>query len=192
SLNAITGTLEIKGNQRLEAIDGLDNLYFVNGTIAIAENPLLKDISGLLNLKVFKGNIAISGNATLGENLPCGSNDQGFCVLKYLMERGVVDGTILLSNNAPGSVNDPALIGQTPGSDIISYTLTSASDIENFSPLSDTVQNLTISGSGITTQLLNTLGSKIVWAKGTVTIENTIISTTEGFFDKVFCDGDII
>jgi len=192
SLNAITGALRIKGNEKLEAIDGLKNLYFVNGTITISDNPELKDISGLLNLKVFKGSLSISGNASLGENLPCASHDQGFCVLKYLMESGVVDGTILLSNNAPGSVNDPALIGQTPGSDIISYTLASASDIENFNPLSDTVQDLRISGSGITDQLLGSLSSKIVWAKGTVTIENTNISNTEGFFDRVYCDGDII
>src|SRR3546814_9101437 len=108
------------------------------------------------------------------------------------MQSGVVDVQGLRSGNSPVAVTDPALIGEKQVSDIISYVLASASDVENFSPLLDTVHNLRIAGSAITDHLLSTIASRIVWAKGTVTIENTAIATTEGFFDQVACNGSIL
>src|SRR5690606_8791487 len=98
-----TSSLIIRGNERLKAISDLHQLYFVNGSLTIAGNPLLTDISGLLGLKLFKGTLVVTGNASLGENMPCGSNETGFCVIKYLMQSGIVDGEVLLSSNAPGS-----------------------------------------------------------------------------------------
>src|SRR5690606_3767481 len=191
-LNAVTAALTIRDNKHLKAIRDLGNLYFMNGTLTITRNPQLTDISGLLGLKLFKGTLAVTDNVTLGENEPCASNDIGFCVIKYLMQSGIIDGQVLLSGNAPGSGSDPARMGQMPGSDIISYVIASASDVENFSPLSDTVMNLRITGSAITDQLLKTIASRISWAKGTVTIENTGITNTEGFFDQVTCEGSIV
>ena len=191
-LNAITVSISIRGNKKLIALNGLDNLKFVNGSFVIEDNDVLTDISGLLGLELFKGSLSVTDNAVLGENLPCVSNETGFCVIKYLLENSIISGTVTLVNNHPDAATDPLLIGQTSGSDIISYTLTSESDIDNFVPLSDTVANLTITGTDITDAGLGSLSSKIVWAKGTVTIENTGITSTEGFFDKVICNGSVI
>jgi len=51
--------------------------------------------------------------------------------------------------------------------------------------------DIRISGIDITDSDLQSIASKIVWAKGTVTLENTSVTTTEGFFDVVHCDGSI-
>ncbi len=191
-LTSITVSITIKGNKKMTAMDGLNKLMFVNGNFNIEDNEALTDISGLLGLKVFRGALSITGNTILGENVPCTSTDIGFCVIKNLLESSILEGTVTLTNNHPDAATDPKMIGQTSGGDIISYTILSKADAVNFSPISDSVQDLRISGMDITDAELASIGSKIVGAKGTVTIENTGITTTEGFFDKVGCRGSII
>lgn len=192
ALNAITVMMHIKGNQRLSSLDGLDNLRFINGSLIIEDNDALEDISGLLGLKVFTGSLTITGNDQLGKNEVCLTDQLGFCTIKHLVESGVFSGTITLASNHPEAPTSLQTIGQISGDDVISYTLQSKADIEDFKPLSDTVLNLTITGTEINSSLLNSLSSKITWIKGTMLIENTRIVETEGFFDKVHCDGSII
>lgn len=192
ALNAITVMMHIKGNQRLLSLDGLDHLRFINGSLIIEDNDALEDISGILGLKVFTGSLTITGNDQLGKNEACVSDELGFCVVKTLVESGIFSGTITLASNHPEAPTSLQMIGQIPGNDVISYTLRSKADIENFNPLSDTVLNLTVTGTEINSSLLYSLSSKIKWIKGTVLIENTRIVDTEGFFDKVHCDGSIV
>lgn len=192
ALNAITVMMHIKGNPRLLSLDGVENLQFVNGSLIIEDNDALEDISGLLGLKVFAGNLTITGNDQLGKNEVCLTDGLGFCAIKSLVESGVFTGTVTLASNHPEAPTSLQAIGQVAGDDVISYTLRSKADIEAFKPLSDTVLNLTITGTEINSSLLNILSSKIKWIKGTILIENTNIVDTEGFFDRVHCDGSII
>src|SRR5690606_32593043 len=60
TLNAITVSMRVVGNPELVAIDGLNNLHFVNGSLTIEDNDVLVDISGLSGLKVFSGNLSIT------------------------------------------------------------------------------------------------------------------------------------
>lgn len=192
TLNAITVMMHIKGNPRLLSLDGLENLRFINGSLIIEDNDALTDISGLLGLKVFTGSLTITGNGQFGKNEACVTEGLGFCTVKTLVESGIFSGGVTLASNHSEAPTSLQTIGQTLGDDIISYTLQSKADIENFRPLSDTVLNLTITGAEINSSLLRTLSSKIKWIKGTVLIENTRIVDTEGFFDQVHCDGSII
>ncbi len=82
--------------------------------------------------------------------------------------------------------------GTAVPSGIHSYTLSSKADVENFGPLSDTVQNLSISGIDITDQVFFKLKSRIKAIKGTITIDGTSITTTENFFEYVSCKGSIV
>ncbi|MFB2121646.1 hypothetical protein [Parapedobacter sp. 2B3] len=192
ALNAVTVMMHITGNQRLLSLDGLENLQFVNGSLIIENNDALEDISGLLGLKVFTGNLTIAENDRLGKNEVCLNDGIGLCAVKSLVESGVFTGTVTLASNHPEAPTSVQAIGQIPGDDVISYTLRSKADIEAFAPLSDTVLNLTVTGTEINSSLLNMLSSKIKWVKGTLLIENTNMVDTEGFFDKVHCDGSII
>ena len=191
-LSAITRSFTIKGNNKLVDLNGLNNLKFINGPFTIEDNSSLVDISGLLGIKLFRGDLIIRNNPILGENLPCTSPEIGFCVIKYLLENNIIEGKVTLANNHPLAATDPTMIGQIPGNNIISYILSSKNDINNFTPLSDTVANLTIKGIDITDLELRTVASKISLVKDTIKIENTNITTTEGFFDKVNCEGSII
>ncbi len=53
------------------------------------------------------------------------------------------------------------------------------------SPLVDTVTNLIIKGIDITDYELNVLSSKIVCVRDTIILENTNVTTSDDFFDKV-------
>ncbi|TKB96377.1 hypothetical protein [Pedobacter cryophilus] len=191
-LTSVTSSLIIQNNDVLESVNMLTNFKFLNGNLNIVNNKLLTDISGFLQLKVFKGNLLITDNVLLGENLTCTSTSIGFCVIKYLLENSIISGTITLSNNHPKAVTDASLIGVITGGNIISYTLGSKADIENFAPQSDTVQNLTISGIDITDNVLSLIKDRIKGVKGTVSITNTSIKTTENFFEAIKCNGSII
>jgi hypothetical protein len=191
ALNAIHGSLIIKNNDHLTDLEGLNNLKFVNGIISIEDNNSLVDISGFLGIKWFEGNLTIIGNRALGKNERCNNNEIGFCVVKHLVESGILSGDVILANNHPDAPTTVEMIGKIPGGDIISYTILSKDDAQNFAPLSDTIMDMHISGLEIADLDLQSIASKIVWAKGTVTLENTSVTTTEGFFDVVHCDGSI-
>ena len=193
NLDAITSSLTIRGNEQLTTIDGLENLKFVDGRISIEDNNSLVDISGLLGLKLFAGELSITGNKLLGENEPCVKDELGFCVVKYLVESGIFNGNVILANNHPDAPTTVQKIGQIPGSDIISYTILSKEAAQNFAPLSDTIMDIRIAGTEIGNEELRLIGEKVIWVKGTVILENTSVTDTEGaFFDQAFCDGSII
>jgi hypothetical protein len=191
-LNAVTQSFIIRDNDRLEEINGLDQFLFHSGPLMIQNNKVLHNISGLLGLKILKGDLTVSGNDSLGENQPCVSDTIGFCVVKTLMNNGILNGLVTLTNNHPHAPTDPIMIGQVAGSDIISYVIASKADADNFKPLSDSAMDLRIAGAEITDAVMASIASKLVAVKGTVTVENTSITTSEGFFDRVNCLGSIV
>lgn len=71
-----------------------------------------------------------------------------------------------------------------------SYTVTSLADANAFVP-GDSVRNLTLSGAGVTNQVMTVLASKIgsVKVAGLVKYDNTSVTTTKGFVDVVNCTG---
>lgn len=191
-LSAVTVSFVIRNNDVLTEIKGLNNLKFINGMMLIENNPLLINIQGLLNLKIFKGDLTITGNISLGENTPCIADNIGFCVIKYLMNNSIINGIITLSNNHPGAVSDPVLIGEMGTGNIISYVLGSKTDVDNFTPLSDTAQDLRITGMDINDAVIATLKNKLKAVKGVMTLEGTAVTNTESFFNGVKCLGSII
>lgn len=192
NLSSITASFTIQNNDQLEEIAHLDNFLFHSGSMLIQQNKVLANIDGLLHLKIFKGDLTITDNVSLGENAPCVSDTIGFCVIKFLMNNSVINGTVTLSNNHPNAVSDPSLIGEMGGGNIISYVLGSQTDVEKFTPLSDTAMDLRITGMDITDGVIGTIRSKLKAVKGTITVENTAITTTETFFNAVNCMGSIV
>ncbi|WP_349313670.1 hypothetical protein [Chitinophaga sp. MM2321] len=192
NLSAITVSFTIQDNEQLAAISHLDNFKFHSGNLLIKNNKVLTNIDGLLHLKIFKGDLTITDNILLGENQPCSFDSVGFCVVKYLMNNSVINGTVTLSNNHPNSVSDPTLIGEMAGGNIISYVLGSKGDVEQFNPLSDTAMDLKITGMDITDVVIGTIKTKLKAVKGTITLEGTAVTTTETFFNSVNCLGSIV
>lgn len=192
NLSAVTVSFVIQNNDHLTDIAHLGNFKFHSGNMLIQNNKVLTNISGFLHLKIFKGELTIADNISLGENQPCSFDSVGFCVIKYLLNNSIINGTVTLSNNHPGAVSDPALIGELAGGNIISYVLGSKTDVEKFSPLSDSAMDLKITGMDITDAVIGTIKTKLKAVKGTVTVEGTAITTTETFFNSVACLGSIV
>lgn len=77
-------------------------------------------------------------------------------------------------------------------SNICDFTISSQADVQLFAPGNDTINNLTITGPDITDALLRSMATKFKVVRGTVTIQNTSITSTEGFFDVINCLGGIV
>ena len=193
NLSSVTVSLQISDNSNLTAISGFNNLKFINGTVIIDNNAVLMDISGFMNLKTFIGSLNITNNVILGEDMPnAGDYTYGLFPVKYLSENNIIKGTVTLANNHPKAATTVSFIGHMGAGTVIDYSINSRSDVEAFMPSNDTVKNLTIKGAEITDALYRSLATKFKVVRGTVTIENTSITTSEGFFDVVQCLGGII
>jgi len=193
NLQSVTVSLQLIGNTKLEAIDGVSELKFFGGNFLIEDNDTLSDISGILGLKVFNGTLIITGNAILGENVvPLPSDDFGFGPISVLINDGVLSSSdVILADNHPNAVTDASLIGVGEDVTIIDYTLTSKADVlafENLDP-DGIVNNLTLRGEDIDNAAAQSLVEKITEIQGTLTIDNTSITTTENFINKIDCQG---
>lgn len=192
-LNSITQSLQIEGNSKLTAISKLDSLKFINGSVTIDNNTLLTDISTLKKLKVFIGKLTISNNSSLGVDIPnAGDYTYGLYPVKYLTENSILNGTVVLVNNHPKAATDVSLIGNMNAGSVLNYTINSAADAQNFVAKNDTVNNITIKGMDISDDVFRSLATKFKVVRGTISIQNTSITTTEGFFDVVKCQGGIL
>ncbi|HBO25306.1 hypothetical protein [Culturomica sp.] len=191
-LSAITIGLTISENENLKAIDGLEQFKFMNGSLIIEDNPALESIAGLLHLKIFRGSLTISDNMIFGEDKAGAPDSYGLMPVKYLLDNSIMEGTITLANNHPKAATDPSRIGQMGAGDILSYVIGSRADADKFMPANETVMNLTVRGSDINDAVLAGIASKIKVIQGKMLLENTGTTTTEGFFDKVDCQGSIV
>jgi hypothetical protein len=183
----------VKNNEKLVEISNLESFKFMSGTVLIDNNPKLENISGFMNLKIFNGLLKITNNESLGEDIPnAGDYTYGFFPIKYLMERSVLSGSVTLVNNHPGAATSPELIGQMGMGSILDYTITSQADADVFAPSSDTVNNLTFKGLDVTNNVILTMATKFKEVRGITTIENTNVTSTEGFFDVVKVNGGVV
>ncbi len=191
-LNYVTMSLTISENSKLTGVKGLDNFLFMSGDLVIENNQVLTDISGLLGLKVFSGNLIIRGNKSLGEDKRGQPDDYGLNVVRYLMINNVISGKVTLSDNHPDAATDPALIGQMGAGEIIDYSVSSDEACNTLVPLSDTANDITISGD-VTDAGLVVLASKFTKVRGNVIFSgaNAALST-EGFLDNMVCEGGFI
>lgn len=190
-LSSLRVLFELSENENLSSLGELPNLKFMGGNIIIDGNPALTDISGLSSLKFLKGDLIISNNILLGEDKDCAVEEGSFCVLQELWNAGVLEGDVVLTNNHPKSVSDVTAIGSIArGEGYLDYVLTSQAAVDAFVSGKDTIGNLTLRGRSIT--YIGSIAEKIKVIKGVVTIENTSLHTTEGFFELVKCDSSII
>lgn len=193
NLYSIKSQLIIRNNEKLLAISNLEGFRFMSGTVNIDNNPKLENIAGFMNLKTFTGTLNISNNVALGEDFPnAGDYTYGFFPIKYLMEKNVLTGAVTLVNNHPGAATSPQLIGQMGMGAILDYTITSQAEADAFTPKSEAVNNLTFKGLDVTDKTLNTVARKIKEVVGTTTIENTSVTTSEGFFDVLAVKGGVV
>jgi hypothetical protein len=202
SLQSVTVSLQIIDNDKMETVDGLNNLKFFGGNMLIKDNDVLHDISGILGLKTFYGSLTVTGNPNLGENVvPIPSEEFGFGPIKKLIDEGVIPNAnvVTLLDNHPKAADDAALIGIPIGTTVIDYTLASKSDVENFFNFDDEgrVKDLTIKGTDIDDATLNSLIGKITEVQGTFTLENTSCRNTwleekGGFFGAIEFGGSIV
>ena len=193
NLTSVQEELRIEGNSKLIKISDLSKLKEINGELVINNNVLLTDISGLLDVQGGAGTISVINNKALGEDKPLVGEDYsyGLFPLRYLYEKGKFDGIFRIADNHPKAATDIEDIGKLEDG-ISSYTIASRKDALEFAPTNTTVRNLTISGSEITDEVLRLLTGKVKKIIGTLTIEGTVITNTEGFFDVVSVEGDII
>lgn len=193
ALTAIKEELRVEGNSKLTKISGFPKLEELNGELVINNNVLLENISGLLNIQKGSGTISIINNKALGEDKPLTGDDYsyGLLPLRYLYEKGKFDGTFRVADNHPAAATNIDDIGKLEEG-ISSYTITSRQQAVELAPSNTTVRNLTISGSEITDEVMRLLTGKIKKIIGTLTIEGTVITNTEGFFDVVSVEGSIV
>lgn len=192
-LSAVVISFEVTGNSRMTAMSDLDNLKFIGGDVVIEDNPLLEDVSGLMNLKIFAGHLIVRNNASLGEDKAGQPVSYGFNVIKYLISSSVlVSANVSLSNNHPLAATDPVYIGQMGQGGVLSYEIHSDKDADLFSPAGDEAWDLLIEGRAVTNVGLRLVAGKLKSVKHCVTLENTSVSNTEGFFDVVACEGSIV
>ena len=193
NLTAVTQELRIEGNSKLVAIREIPKLEEMNGELVINRNMLLTDISGLLNIQRGSGSISVINNKALGEEKPLIGDDYsyGLFPLRYLYEKGKFQGSIRVADNHPNAATDVADIGRL-NEGIQSYTITSRKEALELAPTNTTVRNLTIFGGEITDEVLGILTGKIKKIIGTLTIEETVITNTEGFFDVIDVEGSIV
>lgn len=193
NLTSVAEVLTIEGNAKLKAISGWQNLKTLNGTILINNNPLLTDISALLNVERGSGKLSVINNESLGEDKPLENNDYsyGLFPLKYLKDNNLFEGTIRCSNNHSGSAQLVDNIGKLEEG-ILSYVIDSKEALKNFSPGNTIVNNLTLKGAEITDTELLLVSEKVKEIRGTVTFEETKITTTQGFFNVIKINGGIV
>ena len=72
------------------------------------------------------------------------------------------------------------------------YVLDGIAQVNAFSPSSTIIGNLTIRGSDVTDHAVSFIKTKISEIRGTLTIENTALVSTENFIESVACKGSII
>lgn len=190
-LSSITSSFIIENNPMLNSISDFDNWKFVNGNITIKNNIKLTDISAILGIKLFVGSLNIVDNTLLGEDIPNAPIEYGLNPVKYLYDNGILRGNITLINNHKLAATSVDKIGQMKNGDILSYIISSSDAAINFSPAKDIVMNLTIKGIDITDDIMKIIASKLTEIRGKLTIDNTSITTTEGFIDVIACKDSI-
>lgn len=198
-LQSFSVSLQVLDNEKLVAVDGLENIKFAGGELLIKGNPVLTDIRSIMNLKVLNGNIRITENPELGENVvPLPSDEFGFGPLLKLINNSVTDKNhIILSNNHPDAVTDASMVGIPVGQTIIDYDLKSKKDLDNFVcfDADGIVHNLRIAGSDITPESIIALSSKVKEIRGTLTLENLTFADPGGeighFFRTVSMKGGL-
>lgn len=190
NLSAVRVALVVKDNPALTRFTEVPSLKFLGGSVEFDNNDNLEDISGFDSFEFVKGELIIRNNDKLGEDKDCAIEEGSFCGLLNLYNAGVLEGKVTLSNNHPSSVSDVSMIGSIARqSGYIDYVLTSQAAIDQFTPAKDTIGNLTIRGIDI--GYIGSIAQKVKVVKGTITIQNTSVPTTEGFFDDVRADSSV-
>ncbi len=196
TLRSVAKEFTIENNSRLTAIADLSSLSTVNGTLTINNNTRLTDISGLLSLEKISGLLSITNNTSLGEDKPFDGGDDytyGLLPVKYLSEHDALPGGVKLVNNHPYAATEVDMIGTGGIEEWQDFVIDSKAAADAFNPGGSTVMNLTVKGHEITTDVLISLTEKgLRCVKGIMTLEDTKITGTEGFFDVVKCEGSII
>lgn len=195
SLQSVGREFTVENNNRLTSIADLNSLASVEGAMLINNNARLNDISGLLSIERIAGQLSITNNTVLGEDKPLDGDDYryGLLPVRYLAEHDALQGGVKLANNHPLSATDPTQIGTGGIGDWKDFMISSKNEAEAFDPEGTTVMNLTVKGPEITDEVLISLTRKgLRCVKGTMTVENTKITNTEGFFDVVQCAGSIV
>ena len=189
SLTTITEEITISDNPQLERISDL-GLKFVNGVFTISGNQVLTEIKGILGLKVLQGDLVVTDNPALGENLPLQPDEFGLNPIKVLSNDQVIEGEVILMNNHPDAATDVSWIGVS--SVALDYTITSKQEALTFPIAGDSARRLVITGNDIDDEALAAIAGKITRVIDTIRVENTVATTTYGFFDKVKCEGSVV
>lgn len=189
SLTTITEEITISDNPELEGISDL-GLRFVNGVFTISGNELLQDIRGILGLKILQGDLVVTNNSVLGENLPLQPDEFGLNPIKSLANNQIIEGEVILMNNHPDAATDISWIGVSPVA--LDYIITSKEEAMTFPIAGDSARRLIITGTNVDDEALAAIAGKITRVIDTIRVENTIATTTYGFFDKVKCEGSVV
>jgi hypothetical protein len=198
-LSSIKSSLIISNNENLTSIKGLPKFNIMNGKIVIDGNSKLEDISGLLNLKLFIGSLSITNNVAFGKDVPfTGDYAYGLFPVKYLLEKQILSGSVVLANNNTEAAVDVSKIGQMKKGTILDYTFLSKTDLRNFvcADKDGRVNNLTIGGNDITNDDLLFLIGKITVVKGMFTLKNSSVTYPcndgdKGFFSSIDFEGGL-
>lgn len=198
SLRAVADNFIISNNRELTTIKDLSGLQYFHGNFKILDNPVLAKIIGLATISEFNGKLIVTGNKVLGENLvPLPSDDFGFGPILTLINKGVISASdVVLADNHQKASTDARFIGIPEGAEYLDYILTSKEQVLAFDNYNKEglVGNLTITGSDINDDDVNSLIGKIKVIKGDFVLENTSVSCTNnrpdmGFFSLKFEGG---
>jgi hypothetical protein len=197
-LEAASVSILLKGNTKLQNLNGLNNLKFFGGNFLIENNDALTDISGILGIKTFFGTLTVIGNNLLGENTyPMPSEKFGFYPIKTMINNGIIPGAtaVTLADNHPKAVTDPSLIGIPQGNPVLDYIIRSKNDAINFKCWNSEgiINNITISGADVDVEALVSLVPKITKVMGTFSLTNAPVGNPgDDFFVKIRVLGGVV
>lgn len=195
SLVSVSGRLTIENNPKLDSIRNMPAFTAFEGDMLINNNPRLASIEGLLSLKKLSGTVTVTNNPMLGADMPLSDAgyDYGLFPLLYLKENNSLDAEVTLANNhkeAAETIDEIGRVGENDGKE--DFVVTSLEDAQRVNPSSKVINNITFRGENATNDVMQSLIGRIETVRGTVLVENTKITNTEGFFDVISCEGSII
>lgn len=196
TLKTVKGSFELYGNALMTAFNG--GIKTVGGDFTIQNNTSLAGLNGFELLESIGGNVSIIDNPLL--KIISEDGNTGYCLVRELANSGVISSEAKISLGTTAQTVDfaqlPNCAGIKPG-EPQDYVIRSKAQMEGFinglkeGQSRETVRNLTISGSDITSSQMNALKGRVAVVKGTLTLEY-VCNDDAAFNDNNWLDTEYI
>ncbi len=211
ALKKVGGNFDFEDNSSIWSFKNKGDvaLEYIGGDLILSDNGSLWSLLGFDKLTHIGGNVVVYNNNQkfpLTNSNVDGEDCIGYCLLKDYQVSGVISTTATVkigSDSAP--IDFSALKGCSAGEDPLpsepqDYVLVGHDAVKAFndaaSSTTETVRNLTVSGSDVTENDVRDLDNRVSRITGTLTLENLGTSdswiSTDQVFENISVEGSII